>query len=160
MNTSPRMIVDADFPDLFDDMKTMRERINNDPRTLALIDEFLGCLNEAGYPNMKTFGDLDEMTRKKWRELNGWTDWSQHPPGVKLDPSIDVSKNDKINASAEQVAQFRNEEIAAALARFDCAEPLYGKSYVIELEYKTAFVEHHRAWLEQYRDAITAAEGN
>jgi hypothetical protein len=62
---------------------------------------------------------------------------------------------------ADAVSKFQAEEIALAVADFDCQEKVGFRSLLetVRIEAETQFVEEHRAELEQYRDSLNGGGG-
>jgi len=63
--------------------------------------------------------------------------------------------------AADEVTKFRSEEIALALADYDCRVKVGYDAALdnVRIEAETQFVEEHRAELEQYRDEMNGGGG-
>ena len=152
---------DGQFAALAAEADGHRDRVNTDPRVVALVGEWAACMTEAGHPGLRApglgDGGLTTALWDEWNLLNGWGDahaemlaawdWEVHPDGPEW-----------LHPSPERIAEFTEREIALAVADFDCRESLdfEARRRAVDLDLQQQFVDRHGPELEAW--ALHAAE--
>lgn len=144
----------AEFQGMWDDYNKVWEGIEKDPRVTAAVTQWVDCMTGAGYPGFSAVWDANQQVNDDWAELNGY-ETMMYSDGDAASAASSAPPTPTSPPAAEAAA-FRAEEIKIALADFDCQEASNHRavSEQVRIELETAFVESHRAELEQYRDAI------
>ncbi|WP_029136234.1 hypothetical protein [Nakamurella lactea] len=145
----------SDFDDLFKALDDLHQRVDADPRVAPLIKAWASCLADAGHPGYTKITDPQDSIMKKWADLNGW-DFQRGERGVTVGgPAAGGTGTDAPPAPDQQkTADLRKEEIALALADFDCRKDYRTTYDAVRVELEKAFVVAHKAELERYRDAM------
>lgn len=126
------------FGPLLEAMGALTQRELADPRMVAAMQEWIDCMATAGYP--------------------GYTDLNQPRQDVS-DRTTKVmgSAKDASKADPDELAAVRAFEIAVATADLECHVSFDATFRTVQIDVEQAFVDAHRAELEQYRDAVAAS---
>ena len=143
------------FQDMWDSMSQLWESTQKDDRLTQVSAEWAGCMSDAGHPGFTVPQDAIDDVSTRWGELNGWPDQSD---GMSTAPALTAEPTPP---PADEVSKFQSEEIALALADYDCQEKVGYRTLMdkVRIEAEAQFVQEHRAELEQYRDAINGEGG-
>lgn len=154
--------VDSDeFSAVEDELNRFYETMQADPRIAELNTEWASCMADEGYDGITDVSTVQNDLSEEWNELQGWNDpeytalseswdWEAKPEGP---PAPEVDE--------KAAAAFTDKEIAMAVADFDCQEKVdyVGKGTTINHELQQEFVDQHKAELDAWADAATAARG-
>lgn len=143
----------AEFESLFEDITSLRERIERDPRAVEAIRGWADCMADAGYGDFEHPDAAQESVMDRMSELYGFDQAGGGEQSGEAGPA---------EADPEKLAELRDYELAVAKADYGCREGEYEKAYRdVSYELEKEFVEQHRTELERYRDAMAKlGEGN
>lgn len=155
-------------------MDAMYERVEADPRIVALNEEWSACMAEAGYDGLATRSDMWETVyedfQSRFEEIvgpgGGFADpfegWSEE----EINAFFEENSQEEIDAffqEAEQQARedldmealeaLQQEEIDMAVADFECARDWQDLYTEVSQEYEADFIAENREILEQIREA-------
>lgn len=154
----------SEFESMWNAYSALYDEVSKDPALAATVQEWVGCMTNAGYPGLSDVEDAQMQANDKWSELNGWDMAASVEGGgvvAEATGAAKPSEGEPQPASPEEIAQFRDYEIKIALADYDCQEQVGYRKLLDEIRIakETQFVEEHRAELERYRDIINGASG-
>lgn len=152
----------SEFDGLFEDMESLRQRIESDPRIVEATEAWAGCMAEAGYSDVEAANDPEDSVMDRMSELYGW---DAEPPAGEDDedsagggPGMSIGGPGEIDVDEEALAELQEYEIAIATADYECEqEQLAEVQRDVAWGFEEDFVDEHRDELERYRDAM--AEG-
>jgi hypothetical protein len=144
-----------EFQDMWDSMSQLWESTQSDERLVQVNADWAACMGEAGHPGFTLQQDAMQDVSTRWSELNGWPE-----PGEEMETATELTA-EPTRPPAEAVSKFQAEEIALAVADFDCQEKVgYQKLFeTVRIEAESQFVQDHRAELERYRDSLAGGGG-
>lgn len=123
---------DPEFADLIEAMNAMWEDTQNDPEMVSLNTDWSACMVGAGYPEVTVRDDIHSWIYDQYSAL------MEGPTGewVELTP--------------EQKEEFREFEIAAAVADWDCQKEVnWDKRYAeIDTRVQQEFLDAHKDQLD------------
>lgn len=125
---------DPEFADLIQAMNTMWDDAQSDPEMVALNTDWHACMVGAGYPDV-TVRD----------EIHNWI-YDQY------NAQMEDSNGEWVEMTTEQREQFREFEIAVAVADWDCQ-----KEANWEKRYKEIDTRVQQAFLDAHKDQLDAA---
>ena len=142
----------AVFDKYADELQTMYEQIQADPRIVEFERKWAGCMSEKGfaYDSVQDANEyFGEQMNKVWETMTF--------PGDELKPEqFEAMTEDELNAYYSQPQEFdqelldeiRAEEIAMAVASLDCDVPPMAQGppqiYLeVQFEFEQAFVDAH-----------------
>jgi hypothetical protein len=165
------------WQELEPEMTAMYERVQADPRIIALDEEWSDCMADAGYEYESqnqmyetiyepTAGSLQQRFDEIVGPNGGWVDpmegWTQE----EIDAFFEEKTDDEINAFYEQAQQeskadiddealaaLQQEEIDLAVAAFECRGDYYEVYQEVSEEYEAEFIAANRETLEKIREA-------
>ena len=140
---------------MWDSMSQLWESTQSDERLVQVNADWAACMGEAGHPGFTLQQDAMQDVSTRWSELNGWPE-----PGEEMETATELTA-EPTRPPAEAVSKFQAEEIALAVADFDCQEKVgYQKLFeTVRIEAESQFVQDHRAELERYRDSLAGGGG-
>ncbi|HEX6196717.1 MAG TPA: hypothetical protein VFZ37_12460 [Jiangellaceae bacterium] len=136
----------TEFERLLNDINSLAQRIHRDPRLEDANQAWLGCMADAGYPDLRQVGQAEQSIHQRMGELEGWdmaaelsdTEISEFQP-----PEIDP----------DELAELQEYEIELAVADRKCMAEHYDDVFEeVSHGLQEEFIEEHRAELERYRD--------
>lgn len=142
------------FQALNDEMSTMWESIQDDPRMAELDEKWASCMADAGYDGFATPMDAEnsiyDQTSKVYDEAYG-----ENGLGEDATPEDWEAVEGQVK---ELLAEITDEEIATATADYTCRDEVaYQRTQAeISIEFQQEFYDAHEAELEAWR--ATAAE--
>jgi hypothetical protein len=126
------------FAPLREEMGSLTDRELADPRMVEAMRGWTDCMAAAGHPG---YTDLNEGRQDV-------ADRATKVMGEARDPS---------KADPDELAALRAYEISVALADRQCRVVYDAAFKAVQFDVEQAFIDSHRAELEQYRDALAAA---
>lgn len=147
-----------EFDDLFNRMSELYEKVDDDPAVAQALDRWTACMADAGHPGLASVNDPIQQISDRMNEF-----WSATPgasPGpVPTDMTGNVDEPSYTGPDPDDPAliQLRADEIAMAVADFDCRESSgYRTAFdATSLTLQEQFVQDNRAELERYREATS-----
>lgn len=150
----------------------LQQRVDSDPRMVELNTSWAKCMKAAGYDYQeqsdiwdKAYASIqdrhDAIVPDLWKDpFEGWTDdeisdFFENTP----QDEIDALFNQSYDLTADQRAQLEElleEEIALALAEFDCSAPFYEKSQQIYEEIEEQYALEHEDELRALAASLAA----
>ena len=125
------------FSSLQDAMDALNDSIHGDPRMDAAMTAWSACMEAKGHPGYTTFtAGQDEV----------------HTRG---DQVIGDKKLSEVDPTA--LSELRAFEIRVATDEYQCSLAYESVHEVVQTEFEQAFIDQHRAELEQYRVALVAS---
>lgn len=140
------------FQDMFDALGELEKSVEADPRLAEAISTWSACMADAGHPNLRKVAEAQDVIFQQWADLNGWEVSSGGGGGgfaVTAQAVDDVPQLDP-----EQHGKLKNDEIIMATDDLGCRGDYDSIRDTVRVELETAFVEAHRAELEQFRDTM------
>ena len=140
----------SEFDQLWADMDAMWTAAQEDPRLSEAVNKWSVCMADAGYPGLTDIYQAQEQFYEKtngiWDEVYEGVDWE--------DPNLDYEALDA--QVQERLAEFTDEEIATAVAEWDCKdESGYADvEYEVQKEYQQDFLDTHKAELDAYAESM------
>ena len=126
---------DPRFTGLMASIEEVYSEARTAPEVLAAAAKWSDCMADAGYTGLTTIDDAWQSVNEAQSELYGWEDAEADPSGP----------------SDEEIATFRELEIATAVADFDCREKVdweaVNREVTIRLE--EAFVKDNKVALDE-----------
>lgn len=152
----------SEFDGMFEDLGTLYERIETDPRITEAAAAWASCMAEAGYADFEKPMDASTSVMDRMGELYQWDNPGHGAAGGGVaEPPADaegevtadfVSPADVDPAELEGLKEY---ELAVAVADYGCQQESYEEVYVeVSTELEEEFVDSHRDELERYRDAM------
>jgi hypothetical protein len=144
-----------EFRDMWDAMNQLWESTQQDDRLTQVSADWAGCLSDAGHPGFSVPQDAMDDVNSRWSELNGWPD-----PGTDPTAAAEMT-GEPTRPPADAITKFQSEEIALALADYDCQQKVGYQTLFekVRIEAEEQFVVEHRAELERYRDTLNSGGG-
>lgn len=145
---------DPAFTSLMEEMNTMWERVQQDPRVADVTTAWVDCMADAGYTGLATVDDaqmrINDMTNKVYEEAYS---------GEGMGP--DATEEDwlKIEEDVQaRLAAITEEEIATAVADFECRDDAGYEDVMqeVNIDLQQEFVDAHRPELEAWVEAVKA----
>lgn len=142
-----------EFESLFEDITSLRERIERDPRVAKATRDWADCMAAAGYDDFENPEAAQESVMKRMSDVYGrdedGSDSGDGPQTTEIGPD---------SADPKKLAKLRDYELAVAKADFACRDGEYENTHKdVSYDLEAEFVEQHRAELERYRDAMAKA---
>jgi hypothetical protein len=165
------------WAELEPEMTAMYERVQADPRIVALNDEWSKCMADAGYEyesQDKMYETIYEDTpgslQARFNEIvgpdGGWVDPMEGWTEEEIEAFFEEKTQDEIDAFFEQAQQesqadideealaaLQQEEIDLAVANFECQGDYWETYQEISEEYEADFIAANRETLEKIREA-------
>lgn len=148
--------VDADeFEALQEEMNTMWDAIQQDPRVAELDGKWASCMADAGHDGFAAIYDAETSIYDRTNEIHesAWED-------VELDENASEADWQAIDAQIQaELAEITDDEIELAVADFTCREEINFARVQAEVavEHQTEFYDAHKeeleAWLASYQEA-------
>ena len=121
------------------ELDTIFERVDTDPRMLALNAEWASCMTDAGHAGLRSTEDMFDQLQSDWSNLQwqdfDFTGWDWEADGAPDAPEVE----------AEPAERFRAAEIALALASYDC---------IVELDFGRRRTEIDHAVQQDFVDDV------
>jgi hypothetical protein len=124
------------FVALEDSINALTESIHSDPRIIAAMTAWTDCMEAKGHPGYMSFNAGQDEVR------------------ARADTVIGDKANSEVDPAA--LSELRAFEIAVATDEYQCSLPYESVHDAVQTELENAFIDEHRAELEQFRDAIAA----
>jgi hypothetical protein len=125
------------FTSLQDEMEALNNSIHSDPRMDAAMTAWSACMEAKGHPAYTTFtAGRDEVQ-------------------ARADQVVGDHKLSEVDPAA--LSELRALEIRVATDEYQCSIPYESVHEVVQTELEQAFIDQHRAELEQYRDALVVS---
>jgi hypothetical protein len=133
----------ADFGDsaLDDALQELEEQIRNDARVIEANQEWAACMSDRGYTYASREEAIEDIA-SRFREIIG----AETPGGDEDEGGIAIIIGGDPNAEYDQeaLAELREEEIAVALAAFECGkDSIDGVLREVREEYEAQFIDQH-----------------
>ena len=146
-----------EFASLQEEMSTMWEAIQMDPRVSELDSSWSSCMADAGHDGFATVYDAENSIYEKTNEIqeNAWE-------GVELDENATEEDWAAIDEVVQaQLAEITDEEIELAVADYTCRDEIgYARVQAeVAVEHQTEFYEAHKDELEAWLAATQEAKG-
>lgn len=141
---------DHEFSALQDEMNTMWERMQADPRITTVNADWAACMADAGHPGLTGSHELSSSLWDEWRAVQMWDvheeivenwDWDAEPMGPTDMPEADPA----------EIAAFGEREIALAVADFDCRRAVDFDAVQQDVNH-----DHQQRFVDQHRDELEA----
>ena len=144
-----------EFQNLFNDIATLQERINNDPRVGAAEQAWAQCMAEAGHADVETVAQPQQSVNERMYEL------TRGPEGADPDaPSLTINPGAGADIDEADLEELQAFEIDIATADFDCQQEGYQEAFdEVSRELQEEFVRQHRDELERYRESMARDGG-
>jgi len=146
---------DSSLTSLQDEMNAVWEQTQQDPRMLEVTTAWVSCMGDAGITGLTTVDEaqmrISDKSNAVYEEVHG----SQAPTEMpKPEQMADIEAQVK-----ERIAEITDEEIATAVADFDCREEVgYDDTFEeVSHDLQQQFVDTHREELEAWVEAKAAA---
>lgn len=139
------------FDDLFGALGELEESVDADPRLAEAVSTWSACMADAGHPDLRKVGEAQDAIFQQWADLNGWEVSESGGGGFAVTAQ---AVDDLPQLDAEEHGKLKNDEIAMATDDLGCRGDYDSIRDTVRLELETAFVEAHRAELEQFRDSM------
>lgn len=149
------------FAGLEEELNKLYETIQADPQTAKLNAAWASCMADNGYDGYALPTDIQNALSDEWNDLQGWDDpeyqalseswdWDAKPEGPPA-PEVDAAKS----------KAFTAKEIEIAVADWKCQDSTdyIKKSNDISNAAQQDFVDAHKAELDAWVEAATAARG-
>lgn len=153
------------FEPLMDRMFAVYDEAQNAPEMIELDAEWASCMADSGYTQYSKQSEVEQAFYEKqdpfWEEQNAmWdnVDWEamteEEIMALEAQPT---PENDP--TQSPEWAEIAEEEIATALADFDCREKLNYRETQLEIQFELEerFINDNRADLEAFRSAAEQA---
>lgn len=154
---------DAQFQDMWDAFNSLYTNIDKDPRLVAVVGAWVGCMSDAGYPGFTKIQDSMDQVNQRWGDLNGYQYQSSDGSGggAVAVATVEAQTGAPTVPDPVAVTAFHDYEIKIALADFDCkAAGNYEAKYdEVRIELEKQFITDHQDELNQYRDLINTGGG-
>ncbi len=125
------------FTSLQDAMDAVNDSIHSDPRMDAAMTAWSACMEAKGHPGYTTFtAGRDEVQ-------------------ARADQVVGANKLSEVDPAA--LSELRAFEVHVATDEYQCSLPYERAHEVVQTELEQAFIDEHRAELEQFRDALVAS---
>lgn len=135
--TSAGLWEDPEFEEMTSAMNEMYTEIYSDPEYQTLNQEWVSCMADAGFSDVK---DKDNVQNALYDELNEIYEDSSSPTGEWSEPDKSV------------MDEFQKKEITQAVADYDCSQSVeYDKRYT-EINHRM-----QQDFLNQYKTQLDAA---
>jgi len=132
------------FDGLMDEVDKVYGAAENAPELAALVQDWQGCMSDAGYPDFTVPSDARDSIFRKWAALSGMDLPEGRIPHQMMFATL-------VDQPSKEMNTLHAEELALALADFDCQVPYREPAAAVLREYEAKFVAEHRAELEAYR---------
>jgi hypothetical protein len=124
------------YVDLQNSINALNDSIHSDPRLTAAMTAWTDCMEARGHPGYTSFDAGQDEVRTREDEVIGDKATSE------VDPAV--------------LTELRAFEITVATDEYQCSLPYESVHEAVQTEVEQAFIDEHRAELEQLRDAIAA----
>lgn len=139
---------DEQFRSLVNGMKSIYGETQRDERTIALNEEWVACLTEAGFAGIANrstaqAGFMQELAQLQQEFATA------HPP-------VRGQEVPEFSTDSPEAQEAQAREIAQAVADWDCREKLNFDSEMLrtQFEHEEQFIAEHTTELEAFRDAL------
>lgn len=152
--------VEEQFATLFADMATIWERVDDDPRVVAAVDEWSACMADGGHPGLDATQDAYAAVRQRLLEVTGTGDLAGTADASGRDMARAAALDALAAADPAEVQAMRDFEVAMAVADHQCqaSAHLDEVRQTVQTEVEIAFIDEHRDELEAYRAAVSGDE--
>ena len=161
------------WEELEPDMTAMYERVEADPRTVELNDEWSACIADAGY-EYESRNDMWESVYEDFQQrfdeivgpdggyadpFEGWTEeeieaFFEEKTQDEIDAFFEEAQEGaRADIDEEALAALQQEEIDLAVANFECSSDYDEQYQEIAAEYEAEFIAANRETLEKIREA-------
>jgi hypothetical protein len=124
------------FMALQDSINAVSDSVHSDPRMTTAMTAWTDCMEAKGHPGYASFDAGQDEVRTRADEVIGDKAISE------VDPAA--------------LSELRAFEISVATDEYQCSIPYEAAHEAVQTELEQAFIDEHRAELEQLRDAIAA----
>jgi hypothetical protein len=147
------------FGDLQEDISAMWVQVSTDPRVADADADWASCMADAGYAGLTRQADASTDLSAEWSEIQGWDDPTYLAQTEDWDWDADPAGPPAPTPDPDAVAAFTDRELAQAVADIDCKDTVdYDARWsAVNLEIQQDFVDAHRAELDAWVEAATAA---
>ncbi|MCL2594104.1 MAG: hypothetical protein FWD83_01070 [Promicromonosporaceae bacterium] len=145
----------AQFEALEQEIQTLWEQVQADPRISAANVSWSSCMADEGHPGLSSADDPLMLLQEEWGDMHGWNnedlwqnwDWDAFPEGPEF-PTPDPA----------EVTAFTAREIAMAVADFDCraSAGIDRIRQEVDHDLQQQFVDRHRSELEAWASYMEA----
>lgn len=145
--------------ELFDQLGTLAEAVDKDPRVAPAVTAWSDCMADAGFPGFDAIEDAQNSIMAKWATLNGW-EFDPEAGGVGRGMSMAATM--AVDSEGEpvggpdpgKVAELKVEELSVAIKDLDCRAGYQAVHDQVRIELETEFAAEHAAELEAFRNAV------
>lgn len=138
------------WTELEEELAAMQEAVDNDPDVLAALEEWSGCMADAGYTGLATFDDARALIESQVAGMSS-QDFLEGA-GTEADYQAAVEAMD------ERLAEISQEEVELATTDVRCRdESGYSAAYGrISTRLQQEIYDAHRAELDAWLEAMTS----
>jgi hypothetical protein len=159
---------EGQFQSLHEEWGTLEERITNDPRMTEATQAWIGCMADAGYPDLETLYSGQDEVSERQGELYSWDEGGAVPLPVPEGEAEGEGEGDAGQtpspppepdpAAVEELRQF---ELEIAMADYTCKQEhgVEDVEHTVRDEHEQRFIDEHREQLEAYRDWLNEQGG-
>jgi hypothetical protein len=145
---------DTDMASLEEEMNSLWEQTQQDPRIAEATTAWIDCMGDAGFTGLATVDDAQMQISDKSNAI--YEDAYPSDMGEEMPSEEDFAA---IEAQIqEKLGEIKDEEIATAVADFECREETDFDDTMQEVsfELEQEFVDTHKEELEAWVEAMTA----
>lgn len=138
--------MDERFQPLMDELMRVYEQMQSDPDVVAADRDWAECMADAGHAGMTSPMNAAEVFYERQNEIYDGVDWG-----------MTEAEMDAAQAQVDEaLAAMRDEEIAVALADFDCKEEVdhTARYAAVDHRMQQEFLDTHEAELAAYLEAM------
>jgi len=144
---------DPAITSLEDEMNSLWERTQQDPRVTKATTSWINCMGDAGYTGLAAVEDAQNQISEKSNAI--------YENAYPSEMGEEMSEEDFAAIEAriqDELAGIKEEEIATAVADFDCRDEIGFDDTMQEVsfELEQEFVDAHREELEAWVEAVAA----
>lgn len=142
---------------LQEEMDTMWQSIESDPRLATVKEEWASCMADAGYDGLAEPADAENLIYEKTNAI-----YDEFYAEGNIDPEATEEDYEAMQAQIdERLAEITPEEIETAVADFTCRDEveLTKTQAEVSVELQQEFYDSHKDELEAWRDAVVAQNG-
>jgi hypothetical protein len=134
----------SQFDALVEEMATLHESIDADPRVTEAVSEWASCMADAGHPGLVTLDDPSNAIEDRASTLLE-------------EAGITVGEGESVASYADQVdiSSLAEEEISMAVDDLTCRDQVdYDASYLkVSIEFQQEFYDTHKTDVDAYAEA-------
>ncbi|PSK92400.1 hypothetical protein CLV30_13216 [Haloactinopolyspora alba] len=144
----------GEFEGLFQDIASLTERINSDPRVVEAQQGWSDCMAAAGHDGFEVPSDARKAVMDRAADVPGLGMTMPTGPGSGSPDDGSAESSAEQDVDEAEIEKIREYEIDVATADHECKQQGYQETYdEVSHELQEEFVEQHRAELERYRDS-------